>query len=115
VPLSFGYRDGCLYFHSGPRGRKLEILRENPRVCFQLDTGVEKVPAEGACGFSMRYESVIGRGRAVFLETDEEKAEGLRIISEHYGAPRGEFRPDAVRRAVVVRVDIDELTAKKSD
>jgi len=29
VPLNFGYKDRCLYFHSAGEGKKLDILREN--------------------------------------------------------------------------------------
>ncbi|HPZ10348.1 MAG TPA: pyridoxamine 5'-phosphate oxidase family protein [Candidatus Eremiobacteraeota bacterium] len=31
-PMNFGYRDGILYLHSGPQGRKTDILEKNP--CF---------------------------------------------------------------------------------
>ncbi|HNU36390.1 MAG TPA: pyridoxamine 5'-phosphate oxidase family protein, partial [Methanomassiliicoccales archaeon] len=32
VPMNFGYRNGCLYFHCAKEGRKLDVLRENPKV-----------------------------------------------------------------------------------
>ena len=42
VPLNFGYTwddDGLtLYFHSGLKGKKIDALRADPRVCFELDT-----------------------------------------------------------------------------
>ena len=28
VPLSFGYKDNCLYFHSAPEGRKIDIIKQ---------------------------------------------------------------------------------------
>ncbi|MCJ7619404.1 MAG: pyridoxamine 5'-phosphate oxidase family protein, partial [Anaerolineae bacterium] len=30
VPLSFGYADNCLYFHSAREGRKIETIKANP-------------------------------------------------------------------------------------
>ena len=41
VPLSFGYDGRAIYFHSAVEGRKVEALRRNARVCFEIDTGVE--------------------------------------------------------------------------
>ena len=35
VPLSFGYKDNCLYFHSAPEGRKIDIIKQNNNVCFE--------------------------------------------------------------------------------
>lgn len=35
VPVNFIYRDNALYAHSGP-GKKIEMMRQNPKVCFQL-------------------------------------------------------------------------------
>ena len=41
VPLNFGFdlRGGVLelYCHSAPEGRKVEVLRRNPEVCFEMD------------------------------------------------------------------------------
>lgn len=36
VPVSYVYRDGNLYGHSG-LGMKIEMMRENPQVCFQVE------------------------------------------------------------------------------
>jgi nitroimidazol reductase NimA-like FMN-containing flavoprotein (pyridoxamine 5'-phosphate oxidase superfamily) len=37
VPLNFVRKDGTLYFHSAGTGRKLEILKSYPRVCFETE------------------------------------------------------------------------------
>ena len=49
VPLCFGYCENTLYFHSGLKGYKMEILRKNPKVCFEFDVNVDLVKAEKAC------------------------------------------------------------------
>jgi len=36
VPVNFVYQDNAIYAHSG-EGKKIEMLRANPRVCFQVD------------------------------------------------------------------------------
>ena len=46
VPMSFGYDGRALYFHCATQGRKLDVLRRRPRVCFEfvyLDAMVEAV------------------------------------------------------------------------
>ncbi|NLJ06340.1 MAG: pyridoxamine 5'-phosphate oxidase family protein, partial [Sphingobacteriales bacterium] len=39
VPMNFGYHEGYLYLHTGPGGKKLDILARNPEVsiAFSLD------------------------------------------------------------------------------
>jgi len=36
VPINYVYKDGYIYGHSA-EGRKIEMLRKNPEVCFQVD------------------------------------------------------------------------------
>ena len=36
VPLSFGYDGEALYFHTAPKGKKIDCIDANPRVCFEL-------------------------------------------------------------------------------
>ena len=49
VPLNFAYSDGCIYFHTGFEGRKLEIIQKKPRVCFEVDEQLEIVINEQPC------------------------------------------------------------------
>lgn len=113
VPVCFGLGEGCLYFHCAPAGRKLEMIRRNSRVCFEMDRFLGLVASSSACGCSAAYESVIGFGRAVVLEDPKEKALGLERIMEHYGFA-GPFRYEegALLRTAVVRIEIISLTAK---
>ncbi len=67
VPLCFGYEDGHLYFHSAQEGRKLEILRKNDRVCFEMDIDQVLVRSEEPFRCSMKYRCVIGSGRALMM------------------------------------------------
>jgi nitroimidazol reductase NimA-like FMN-containing flavoprotein (pyridoxamine 5'-phosphate oxidase superfamily) len=83
VPLNFGYRDGCLYFHSAKEGRKIDVLRADPHVCFEVDELVKINKAAQACDWGVSFRSVIGRGIARILETPAEKKTGLDIIMPH--------------------------------
>jgi hypothetical protein len=84
VPLSFGYGGGVLYLHSAPEGRKIELLRRNPNVCFEFDVDAEPVRSNTSCGWTMRYRSVIGSGTASFIEDPPGKREALACIMRHY-------------------------------
>lgn len=89
IPLNFGWEtaDGILtlYFHGANEGRKLDILRHNPKVCFEMDTDHRLTTADKPCGYSFGYKSVIGWGEVVLLETHEAKTLGLQAIMRHAG------------------------------
>jgi nitroimidazol reductase NimA-like FMN-containing flavoprotein (pyridoxamine 5'-phosphate oxidase superfamily) len=68
VPLSFGYKDNAIYLHGSQKGRKIEILKKNSRVCFEADIETEVITADDPCKYNVRYRSVIGHGQAHFVE-----------------------------------------------
>lgn len=113
VPLSFGYEDNRLYFHSAPEGRKIEVIKANPNVCFEVDLAEEYVDAEVPCGWTLKYRSVIGFGTAHLLETVEDKKRALDVILAHYSDGKYEYPPGALDKVAVVRVDIDNMTGKQ--
>lgn len=116
VPLCFGYREGIFYFHSADTGRKLELLRRNNRVCFELDVDCRVLPGEKACHWSMAYKSVIGFGRAEFIEDPFDKRRALKVIMRQYAAKEDEFDFDdtQLRHTAVFRVRVECLTGKQS-
>ena len=114
VPLCFGYRDNTLYFHSGVNGRKLEILKKNPSVCFEFEMNVGILEAEEACSWNMAYQSVIGFGKAVFLEDIVEKRMALGIIVGQYSDTTFELPDAKLRKTTVIKVPIDSMTGKRS-
>jgi len=115
VPLSFGYRDGCLYLHSAKQGKKIEMIRANPRVCFEIDVNAEVIRADQPCDWGMKFASVIGFGAASILEDPEEKKGGLDAIMEHYSSPSAQPYPDSIlEHTAVIRVRIEEMTGKRS-
>ena len=116
VPMSFGLGENCIYLHCAAEGRKLDIIRRNDRVCFEMDLFREVVLGQSACGCSARYESVIGFGRASIVEEPAEKRAALDRIMEHYGV-RGAFiyQDDILAKTTVIRIAIESLTAKRRE
>jgi uncharacterized protein len=113
VPMSFGYDGKSLYFHGAAEGRKIEVLRKNGKVCFELDIDTEVVRGDSPCNFSMRYRCVMGEGRASFVEDPEEKKRGLEVIMKQYG-DEGSLPEGALDKIAVIRVDIEGMSGKKS-
>ncbi|MCD7928882.1 MAG: pyridoxamine 5'-phosphate oxidase family protein [Clostridiales bacterium] len=118
VPLSFGWTAESgqltLYFHSACEGRKLDLLRKNPLVCFEMDCAFQVRRDETPCRWGAAYASVIGTGKAEFLNDPAEKKKGLDALMAHYGWA-GETAYDAgtLARTCVCKVTADTLTGKR--
>lgn len=85
VPVNFGYDGECIYVHGPREGRRIALLAEGARLCFEVDEG-EIVPGDAACSFTSRFRSVIGYGTARLLEAEADKRHGLDVIMRHYGS-----------------------------
>jgi len=112
VPVNFGYDNGCIYFHSAQSGHKIDLLKKNPRVCFEVDTDLQILKTEkNNC--QVNYRSLIGRGKAVFLENAEEKARALKVIMRQCAGFEYDI-PSYLDRTAVVRIEIESLTGKQA-
>ena len=115
IPVNYGYRDNCMYIHSAPEGKKIDLIRNNPKICFEVEDGVEITPGDTACQWSTRYRSVVGYGRAEVLEGKADKQEGLEIIMRQHGAPEMiHFDEKNMKALVILRIRIESMSGKKS-
>ena len=117
VAMNFGYIGGrkpCMYFHCASEGRKLEMVRENSYVCFALDNGHELYSGKNGCDWGMKFSSVVGYGNMVIVSNNEERILGLNSIMSHYGGA-GIYRYDekVLANTTILRLDIEEMTAKR--
>jgi nitroimidazol reductase NimA-like FMN-containing flavoprotein (pyridoxamine 5'-phosphate oxidase superfamily) len=69
VPLAYGYDGESVYAHSGP-GRKLDLMRSEPRVTFEVDDA--DAPD--------RWRSVIAEGLFAEVVDPDERRHALRAI-----------------------------------
>jgi len=115
VPLCFGYRDKVLYFHGSLKGKKIDIIRKNQKVCFEFDINTEIVKAKDACHWSMKYQSVIGFGKAVLLEGLDEKRKALNIIMSQYSDRTFQFNDAILEKTGVIKVEIESIAGKQSE
>lgn len=115
VPMCFGYEDGKLFFHSAVAGRKLDIIRRNGLVCFEITAEAEVLLAAAADGGGVRYRSVIGTGTARIVEDPDEKEHALQVLSRHYFGHDIDLPDAAARRTVAIEVRIDSMTGKRNE
>lgn len=116
LPFNYGYKDNCIYIHSACEGKKIDLLRNNPKVCFEIESCHEIEKKIEPCKWSAKYRSVIGYG-SIEIQTEYNlKISGLEIIMAHYGAA-GPFFFDrkAVDRIVILKLPIDSVTGKQSE
>jgi nitroimidazol reductase NimA-like FMN-containing flavoprotein (pyridoxamine 5'-phosphate oxidase superfamily) len=114
VPMNFGYRDGCMYFHCAREGRKLDMIRKNPKVCFELEADVCLVKGEKACQWSTSFESVIGWGTATIVLDEKEVREGLEVLLAHYTEGPYDFDPGSLSLTVLIKLKVERMTGKRS-
>ena len=116
VPMNYGYtmEDGklTLYLHSAVRGKKLDMIRSNPKVFFEMDC--DRKPFEGnlPCQYGLSYSSLMGRGTAAIVEDVEEKKKAMSILMKTQTDKDFSFEDRLVSIVTVIRIDAAEYTAK---
>lgn len=116
VPLNFGYeeRDGALhlFFHCAREGRKLDILRNNPKAAFEMDGNHLLVEGNTPCQYGYSYCSVMGRGMVEILEKDAEKIHALNRIMLHQTGREAVLTPSMARTVCVLRLKAESVSGK---
>jgi uncharacterized protein len=118
VTMNFGYAGGknpSLYFHCAPEGRKIEMLKKNNYVCFEMDTDHELYGGRKGCDWGMGFSSVVGYGRISVLEDPDSRLEGLNRIMEHYSGRRDfSYDVNILERTAIMKIEIEEMTGKRN-
>ena len=115
VPLNFGYacEGGAFSFfcHSAREGRKLDILRKNPTVAFEMDCRGALDEHDVACQCGYYFASVTGVGHVEFLD-GEEKLVALTSLMRHMAGREDQFTEQQACTVEVFAVRADKLSAK---
>lgn len=117
IPLNFGvtYIDGkfTLYFHGAKEGTKLELLKANNHVAFEMNCSHKLLIGEKACDTTMEFDSVCGNG-IMEIMADNEKREALTAIMNQYQSlDRYEFDERAVNAVAVLRLEVRNISGKR--
>ncbi len=113
VPVFYAYDGTALYFHSAQRGTKIEILKRNNNVCFEISQEHGIIENDMACDFEAKHKTVIGFGKATFIETEEEKIKVLNSIVAQFTEKKFEFPKANLNSAAVIRINIESIKGKK--
>lgn len=115
LPFNFGYHENCIYIHSAPVGKKIEILKINPLVCFEVEQKAEIITDEIACKWSTLYRSTVGYGNVEIVTDFDEKIRGLEIIMKQHGSGgKLVFEPKEVEFIIILKLSISSITGKQS-
>ena len=115
VPMNYGFDEINIYLHCAKEGKKLDIIKENSRVCFEVTDSAETVTSDKACGYGTRYRCVIGQGRIALVDSAEEKIQALNIImKQHTGKADWDYDPSVVEKITVLKITAESITGKIS-
>ena len=117
VPMNFGFvREGgrrIFYFHSAREGRKLELAQRNGTAGFELDTGHGLNTADAPCGYSFRFQSVIGTGRISLVQEPAEKLRAREaVMAQCTGRSGWEFPAGAADSVAILKLTVQEISCK---
>lgn len=117
VTMNFGYVAGTaprLYFHCAPQGKKLDILRKNSHVCFEMDIDHQLFKGGKGCDWGMKFSSIVGYGNISVITETKAKVEALNCIMDHYeGGGSYIYDEKMVDKTTILMLEITEMTAKK--
>ena len=114
VPVCFGYQDDTIYVHGALEGKKVDILKKNSNVCFEIDIDPEIVKGKTACEWSIKYQSVIGFGKASFVDDPDQKQKALNVIMYQYSDGSFQFPESTIHKTAVIKIEITSMTGKQS-
>lgn len=116
VPMNYGYvlEDGklTLYLHGARRGRKINVLRKNPRVFFEMECDLQPFTSDVACKYGLAYSSLMGKGNAVIVENVAEKQKSLTLLMQAQTGQHFDFTEKLADVVGVIRIDVESYTAK---
>lgn len=117
VPMNYGYEEGHIYLHGADAGRKIDIIKKNNKVCFEMELFESEIIKGGdqPCDWGTAFRSVIGFGTAKLLQTPEEKTKGLNVILKSHDDRDFTFPEKMLEATAVIDITINEMTGKAAN
>lgn len=115
IPMNFFYKDKTVYLHSGPEGKKLEILKQNSNVCLLFMDPAQKLVYQDkiiGCSYSFEGSSVIANGKVEFVDDMTEKRSVLDDFMKFYTSNEVRYSDPSVRNVFIWRIKITEWSGK---
>jgi nitroimidazol reductase NimA-like FMN-containing flavoprotein (pyridoxamine 5'-phosphate oxidase superfamily) len=117
IPLNFGvsYDGGIfhLYFHCAAQGKKLELIRQNGHVAFEMSCNRTLILGDTACDATMDFDSVCGRG-IIRILPEVETVSALTAIMAHYHSGHDyKFNAGHLRTVRGLELTVLDITGKR--
>lgn len=116
VPLNFGYEYEnerlTLYFHCAGEGRKLDAIKSDHNVCFEMDCEHQLTRGSIACKYSFSFKSIFGTGGAGLVTDVEEKKKALYLLMKHQAKETFTFTDTMVSSVSVFKIEVKNITGK---
>ena len=113
IPMNFVYSNDAIYMHSHTKGEKIENIKRNNKVGFEVDKSIEFLPSyftdpSDASQADTLYISVVIKGTAILVSDRNEKTLALNALMKKY-QPEGRYeniRPDmeVVNEVAIIKV-----------
>jgi len=116
IPLNYTYVGGRILFHCALEGKKLDSIRRNPGVCFEVSrqNGPPVPHAGDAC--DAPFESVICWGQARAIDDLEERQAMLNVFQARYDTPakkREPISPERTAKCGAVEITVTRMTGRQ--
>ena len=121
IPMNFVFINDVVYMHSHIKGEKLENIKRNQKVGFEVDKSLEFLPSyfsdpTDASLADTLYISVVIKGNANIILDKEEKTTALNGLMKKY-QPEGGYEPikpemDVLDEVVVIKIVPESLRGK---
>ena len=121
IPMNFVFTNDVIYMHSHKRGEKLENMKRNDKVGFEVDKSLEFLPSyffdpSDASLADTLYISVVIKGNCVIVEGKEEKVLALNGLMKKY-QPEGGYEPmnsgmDVLNEVAVIKIIPNTMRGK---
>ena len=116
VPMNYGYtyenEKLTLWLHGATTGRKLDVIRKNQKVFFEMECDLISFEGDVACKYGLSYSSLMGKGIATIIEDSEEKQKALALLMKTQVDMDFQFNEKLASVVGIIKIEVSEFTAK---
>ncbi|MBS7615449.1 pyridoxamine 5'-phosphate oxidase family protein [Candidatus Bathyarchaeota archaeon] len=117
VPVLFVYdaETNAIYIHSSKNGKKIEMIKANPNICFEIDEMLEIILNKSPCNCDVAYRSVIVFGNASFMNSPKAKIKALSLLLKKYSEEANStINPEMADLTQIIEIKITSITGKEN-
>ena len=118
IAMNYGFETSdktVIYFHTAKEGKKIDLLKKNNYVCFQVDSSHKLTTGKKACNYSMKVKSIVGYGNIFIVDDKEEKIKALNQIMFQYTQEKNWEYSDKMLNAIcILKLIVEKMDGKSN-